>query len=122
MMRTEVLPSSFHDGTCAGIEFDMEARRLIMEVSDENRRGFYRLYFEECAGVSYTYQDDSEDPDTSLLYIMSLLEKTESGSRIRYFEIEFCDDTSTLLEIRCCKFYMEPIDGFTMRTYLSRLE
>ncbi len=136
-MQIDMLPSSFHDGTCGGIEFDMEAHRLLMEISDENQCGFFRLHFEECQGVSFVYrrmhfdesqrvsfvyQDDSEDLDTSLTWIMHVLEKTEPGAKIRHFEINFDDDYDTLLEIRCSKFYMESIDGFTTRTYLSRLD
>jgi hypothetical protein len=109
-MRTDTLLSTFPDGSCVEMSFNIEARTIVIEINEEARPQRYQLNFEQCELVSFTFSYELCGSDCSLYDIVNLVEKTDFGSKVRFFHIEFSDDS--ILEIRCSKFWMQPIDGF----------
>jgi hypothetical protein len=115
-MRTDQLTTIFHDASEVELSFDVSTRTIVLELNEEVKPQRQRLCFELCAQVNFAFAYDPDDAadldmiDYSLDDIFELREKTEAGSEERYFYIEFCDDT--VIEIRCKRFWIEPIEGF----------
>jgi hypothetical protein len=109
-MHSEALLSSFSDGSCVDISFSIDSHLVVIEINEEKQQQRYRLHFEECIQVGFIFTENTLNRPYNLDDIFDIEEQTPELSAVRYFRLEFFDDS--IIQIQCGKFWMEPIDGF----------